>query len=567
MWVVGASLVGGTLAVAAPKRSPAPTARPILHEDLPPPTAGESPSTLGQQPSPNKNPAMLASGDKIIPEPKLDPVNKGEPLFGGGGVAADRDTQTKPDLNTVTDGALHYASVFNPDVVPFKRMSALDGLHDDYTMVVARPATTAVSVGGHTDPMRDGFWASLDIKVAPGVDVAIPSVAPDMRILSYETSPKVTLSFSKDGADNFYVRAAGAGASDATVRLIFFADADSGYFAATMPSGASFTPRRVRAQTPLELVPKVPSHILTAARQTLAALSINEDTSLDVALNRLVKFFRGFEAKESPPTSGDIYRDLVDHQAGVCRHRSFAFMVTANALGLPTRYVSNEAHAFVEVWLPGRSWQRIDLGGAALRLDVAGGDGKTLHRPRAEDPFDKPSNYDSGYSKLNGEIHGLSQQQLDDKHKSLQDSPASGTPSTGVDAGGNGTGGGSGSGGGGGVGPTPDGKLPPRTADPKKPTPRVLITQAASSGYRGETLHLEGRVDNGKAPVADHAVELYLSPHGHNGADAILIGHGATDARGIFSVDVELPASLDLATYDAYAATRDDAQFNAAISD
>ena len=35
------------------------------------------------------------------------------------------------------------------------------------------------------------------------VDIPLPSVAPDMRILSYKVAPNIQLKFSKDGADNF----------------------------------------------------------------------------------------------------------------------------------------------------------------------------------------------------------------------------------------------------------------------------------------------------------------------------------------------------------------------------
>ena len=35
---------------------------------------------------------------------------------------------------------------------------------------------------------------ALQIELRPGVDVAIPSVAPDMRILSYETTPATAIS-------------------------------------------------------------------------------------------------------------------------------------------------------------------------------------------------------------------------------------------------------------------------------------------------------------------------------------------------------------------------------------
>ena len=70
-------------------------------------------------------------------------------------------------------------------------------------------------------------------------------------------------------------------------------------------------------------------------------MSLDPSLELGSSFNKLVAYFRAFAAKDRPPNTGDIYRDLVDSQAGVCRHRSFAFMVTANALGLPTRGTTN----------------------------------------------------------------------------------------------------------------------------------------------------------------------------------------------------------------------------------
>ena len=55
-------------------------------------------------------------------------------------------------------------------------------------------------------------------------------------------------------------------------------------------------------------------------------------------------------------------------QKGVCRHRAFAFLVTALGLGIPARMVANEAHAWVEV-RGETGWQRIDLGGAAAAIE------------------------------------------------------------------------------------------------------------------------------------------------------------------------------------------------------
>jgi hypothetical protein len=233
-------------------------------------------------------------------------------------------------------------------------------------------------------------------------------------------------------------------------------------------------------------------------------------------------------------------------------------MITANAIGIPTRYVQNEAHAFVEVWFPERTWQRIDLGGAALRMEVTGANDKQLHRPRAEDPFVKPGPYRNNYTQLEGEIAGLSKQQLDDKHRSLDDAPPSGqfdTPDT--------------SGGSGATGPdriTPDPSLPVVPHDPKKGTPELEVLDAAASAYRGATVQITGRANvNGKA-LPDHPVDIYLSPKGLRGGSPVPLGRAVTAADGTFHQDFTIPAQLDLATYEIWLASPEDAYYNAALS-
>src|SRR4029077_19169587 len=107
----------------------------------------------------------FAAGDKVLPRPpaeKPGPTpDKGEPVLGSGGFAADRQTTMTPDGNTGPDATLHYVSVFNPDVLPFKRMSALDGVADDYTLNIAHSALVELTVGGTTDKSRDRFWGSV----------------------------------------------------------------------------------------------------------------------------------------------------------------------------------------------------------------------------------------------------------------------------------------------------------------------------------------------------------------------------------------------------------------------
>lgn len=530
-----------------------------LHEDLPSPSDKPTRMIGGTG---SGNPAAFTAGDKVLPKPALDRPSShpaDEPVLGNG-FAADRQTTMTPDGNTGSDATLHYASVFNPDVLPFKRMSALDGAADDYTLKIAHTALVELPVGGTTDKTRDPFWGSVLLHLTPGQEVPLPSVAPDMRILSYEITPKIAIKFEKDGADNFYVRSDESSAAG-TYRLVFAADADAGYFAPSLPTTGRYTPLTVAAMTPPELRLALPDRVRRTAGQVLDRLGVDRDMDLGVVFNRLVGYFRAFQAKPMHASSGDIYLDLCFSQAGVCRHRAFAFMITANALGIPTRFVENEAHAFVEVWFPDRRWQRIDLGGAALRMEVTGAGDKVLHRPRADDPFEKPREYKQNYTQLEGDIKGLTKQQLADKHRSLSQAPPSGAFEPGP-----GTGPGSGTG----NVPDrilPDQSLPTVTRDPKKPSPSLTVTFVDDRAFRGAALHVEGRATAAGKPLPDHTVDVFLSLAGRSGSGSIFLGRAVTEADGSFRAYFPVPPTVALAAYEIWLSSPEDAYYNAALSE
>jgi len=564
--LVGATAIAG-LAIAQSGQMSS-RKMPVVHEDLPPPNGDKvSPMIGATNGSAGAPPAAFTAGDKVIPRPteKSAAKSKGDPVLGTDQFAADRSTTMKPDSNTGPDGTLHYVSVFNPDVIPFKRMSSLDGAGEDFTLRIQRPAMTEVPVGGTTAKGRDRFWGAVKVQLTPGTDVALPSVAPDMRILWYRVKPNVALKFEKDGADNFYVRSDESNASG-VYDLQFLADADTGYFTPQLPRGAKYTPRMIATMTPPELRPVLPESIRKSGMRMLDKFGIDADMDLSVAFNKLVGYVRAFEAKKLPSSTGNIYEDLCDSQAGVCRHRAFAFMISANVLGIPTRYVQNEAHAFVEVWFPERRWQRIDLGGAALRMEVTGADDKTLHRPSADDPFTKPPEYTQSYTQLEGDIRGLTQQQLADKKRPLDQAPPSSSFDGTNPSSGSGTGSGSNSRQ---TGPdriTPDPTLPTVSQDPKKQTPKLEVTTADSSAFRGDMVHIEGRVTADGKPIADHPIDVFLAPAGRGGAGPIPLGRTVSDKTGAFRQDFTLPGSLNLATYEIYLASPEDSYYNASLS-
>jgi hypothetical protein len=83
-------------------------------------------------------------------------------------------------------------------------------------------------------------------------------------------------------------------------------------------------------------------------------------------LNAMIKFYRYFKVeqfKDDDQSYESEYLKINYRQNGVCRHRAYAFVITALAMGIPARLVANEIHAFVEVQFPSQNWKLIDLGG------------------------------------------------------------------------------------------------------------------------------------------------------------------------------------------------------------
>ncbi len=540
---------------------------PVLHQDLTPPEEGSGRASsdgigktvFGPAPTEGQNPSAFANGQKILPKPPGDSKKKGtEPVHGAGGFAADRDTQASPDRQTGPDSTLQYITVFNPSVLPFKRMSTMNTVGPD---MVLRTSNSHVRedqiVGGRPNSDRDKFWGNLVIDLKPGVDVPIPSVAPDMRILSYEVEPRTTLTFSKDGSDNFYVRSDESGVSG-TYRLVFMADADAGYFAPQVPR--RYRVRDLARYAPPEYMVGLPPNVQKTAERALSELRVYPSMRLDVALDKLTFYFRAFEAKPIANPTGDIYWDLFINKAGVCRHRSFAFMITATALGIPTRYVTNEAHAWVEVWVPGSKWMRVDLGGAALRMQVDNAEDKTLHQPRTEDPFAQPPEYENNYTQLEGEIDGLSDEQIAERREGYDgadpdfdpEAPPSDDPDTMV-------------------GPGRTLPSPSDSAASNKIPTDVQITGTEAVGYRGETLPVSGvlmAAEPGDVHgIGNQRVNIWVAPLGNDGEGAELLGHTVTEADGSFSLQLTLPDDMQLRDYEIFASTPGDARYAPAVSE
>jgi len=505
-----------------------------LHERVEDPARGEGP--LLDQPAEGSNPAALRVGRREVPEPAhTEELGQDE-------LPMDRESRTdswRPDLATdAFPEHLQYTSTFEPSVSPFKRVSALDAVGRGYELTLRSRELSEVEVGGRAEPGRELFWGSVAVQLRPGEAVPVPSVAPGARILSVRARPDRPVRFYRDGADNYYVVGEQAGLT----RLVFVTDAASSYFGGPLPASAS------AADVPPSLRPSLPRPVVAAARRVFAELALDPSAPMSRNLTRLVAYLRSFrpEPLEVPP-GADRYVTLALGRRGVCRHRAFVFVVTAQALGIPARFVTNEAHAFAEAWIPGVGWRRVDLGGAG---PLADSDSDTIqHEPQQQDPFLWPRGErsssaprtDGGRPASSG---GESGSPGGTSGGSRRTEPLV-TRSGGAAEGAVGEGGSPGEEGAEGG---EEGLPPPERA-------RVLIDGHSSQVIRGEALRVAGHVEGARGAVPGARVVVWLRRA--DGADAVRIGQTVAAGDGCFEAHMAVPADLPAGDYSLAASLAD----------
>ena len=345
-------------------------------------------------------PASIRVGDRTIVAPPKSVTTTGEDLLyrtaergkaPAPGTLQNLDGAYKPDRETEREPWLTYHAVFDPDPIPFKRNQAKDLIREDGTLVVEAPSVRSFNVTGNlVSAGREVFYGSVLLEAKAGIPVPLPSISPESRILSYETVPSAELEFGKDGADNYYVTAA---ASFTRLRLNFVMDAPAHWFDGQPGSEITLD------DVPDELRPDVPESFRPAIHRVFDAIGVTDSDSFSAALAKMVYWFRDFKTGVLPHRSQDLYLDLALGKKGVCRHRAYAFTITAQGFGIPTRYVTNEAHTFAEVYVPHSGWLRVDLGGGAAGMNVRNGAEKNRHTvdPK-DDAFGFPPGFRGGYS-------------------------------------------------------------------------------------------------------------------------------------------------------------------------
>ena len=547
----------------------------VLHEYIPNAGDAELDAVLG----PGGEPAAILYDDTILTAPDGGARRNDERAMSampGDGVGREeegrRSPTFRPDRITSLEGTLGYFETFTPAIAPFKRVSALDAVvtMDGGTPVlgVSSLRTSRLPIEGATATApdsreRERFWGSVVLDFRAGAIVPLPSVSPESRILTLRTErldgegagDEVDLEVHRDDAGSYFAVAPPGVRGE--VRVVFLTDAPKDYFRmAELPD----VPSDTFADEVFAHEPRVREDALLFARE----LGLTPGQSYRRTLPILVEHFRSFEeSDEPPPSTGNIFLDLARGMKGVCRHRAYPFVITAQALGLPARFVQNEAHAWVEVKIPQgdvAGWLRIDLGGAAAGLDAHGAEDRPLHRPTGEDVLPRPAPYVRSYSQLAGDVRGLrrdgpgSHSPSPDATASTNASAAANDPSADPSAATDGEPGDA-------TNPSPAEPQPPREmpptdplsalfSAPEPPPPvarplRLTVEGREFEVLRGRRLELVGRaLDPDDAGVAGLRVEVVA-----RGVIERLLGVTVTREGGHWQVSVGVPPELPVGEY------------------
>ncbi len=363
-------LVVVALAIAVPALA---QQAPVVHEFIPFDPAAESELGVVTTEGGFDVEKITTSGKITAPDPGR-PINDKTPLYSSKSSVPEKYS---PDRDTRRVDHLPYDDPFRPRLAPFKRLMAYDAVDTDYTLKTSSSLHSKVNVG--TEKLKNGrpdvFYADIAVDLVAGEPIRIPTAVGGNVIRKAHLNPGVTFKLERDAAENLFIVADGSGKA----RLIMELEAPREAFgeAERQPDWKELT---------AAMTTKLPANVQKAADEFARELKIDKSIHAPYeAVRILVRYFREFkESEDPPPNTGDVYLDLVRAKKGVCRHRAFGFMVTALGLGMPTRFVSNEAHAWVEVW-DGIFWRRIDLGGAGRILDD-----KTERPEKPQPAYDPP---------------------------------------------------------------------------------------------------------------------------------------------------------------------------------
>ncbi len=510
----------------------------VLHEYLPPdPHEVLSLASAGNVAGTNASAIDTPSGP--ISKPDVERTPPPQTVYDHAAESSASDF--RPDRDTRRPTHENYDDPFSPQLTPFKRMTAYDAVREDYTLYVRDPELRPISMRDAAVVGEERFFGDLSVGLRAGEAVRIPSVAAGAVPLRLTTMPPTAIELLRDGADNWFVRSR----ADERVRLVIDIATPREGFAADYPDVSW------RA---LPAVPSQPRAHRASFERVSRAIGLSPKLPPREVVVKLTEYFRSFApSADVPPVQGDIYLDLALSKKGVCRHRAFAFLVTALNAGVPARLVSNEAHAWVEV-RDDRQWRRIDLGGAALDLQQTSRLDRPQHVP-PPDNFAWPTGRDSGAELGARERKDAEQKRREDVASGRAgEAPANNAPDAAANRGSSADGmPNDGMSGGAGLAQKPDDRAPAS----------VAVDDVDHDLFRGKPMRLRGRITADGESCAHVRVDILIQS-AQSGERKL--GSLATDERGVYDGEVGLPRDLTVGDYELFVATPGNASCGAARS-
>jgi len=392
--------------------------------------------------------------------------------------------------------SVSYSDPFRPLSMPFKRLFAFDRVLADFSLAVSPGALRTLAVSGEVQAHEDVFYADFQLELGAGTTVRVPSIGPGARILALAAQPAAALELLEDSAGNWFLR----GGEPGLWRVVYETAIAREVFGGVFPQVSWDTLHQSGAGLPDSVQP--------VAEQVLSHIGVVGAETPTHALRVLVDYFRRFHESDEVYLGHDpaeLYLHLSLERKGVCRHRAYAFMVTALALGIPTRLVHNEAHAWVEVF-GGTHFHRIDLGGAAVAVHDFRPDVAIPEHRTPPDAFSWPAGANPGSSLLS----------------TLDRSPGPSLTFRSGDA--------------------------PLSMSSEEKVEITVSTQQKEI-LRGAPLTVSGRASKGGRPCALSRIDLALS----SGDGEHAIGSVATNREGDFLGHVTVPADRAVGPYELVA--------------
>jgi transglutaminase superfamily protein len=503
-------------------------AEPVLHEyiELGPGDGPVEPAVTGRLGAPATSTGEPSAGG---------PAGPGDSAAPGSGAGASADSTFSIDRDTTRPDSVSYADPFTPTVVPFKRSIVFDAVDAQGDLLVRDHGLSDVPTLTGPRASDESFHASFELDLVASERTPLPSVAPGARLVLVNREPRVPLHIGMDSAENWAVTSP----VSRHVRLTLQIVADRRVFGSVYPdvSAAALAPA----------LPVLPGEVQQSALEVARALGIDRRARPQQMVAALVSHFRRFSASERRPTSQGLalYRELALTARGICRHRSYAFMLTALGLGIPTRVAMNEAHAWVEVF-DGELWHRIDLGGAADHLEMDD-EGRPRH-VEPHDPFAWPDRRESGLAMADrhapspggsgpaaapadpsapgGAAQPGSEPSADRSGALAAQPPPAQVEDDAADAPAS-------------AEPNPSGAAPsPSTEEVRALVGEVHLRAIAARAERGKSLFVSGNVQNGAGACSGARVDVALS---RDNAEPLPLGSLVSDGRGEFRGSLVIP--------------------------